>query len=185
MFATPLWIALLASAVLVFVASSVIHMVLKWHNSDFHKLPNEDEVRSVIRAGNPAPGLYTTPYCSDMKQFSEPELQKKFTDGPVGHLTLRAPGMPRMGPSLVQWFLFCLATSAFAAYLASKTLSGDATFGQVLRVTGLVSFLTYFGGSVQAGIWMGKPWGAVAKDFLDSLIYSAITGSVFAWLWPR
>ncbi len=149
MFATQLWIPLLASAVFVFVASSLIHMVLKWHNSDFHRLPNEDEVRSVIRAGNPAPGLYITPYCDDMNQFAAPDFQKKFTDGPVGHFTLRAPGLP------------------------------------LLRVTGLLSFLTYFGGSVQAGIWMGKPWGAVAKDFVDSLIYGAVTGAAFAWLWPR
>lgn len=185
MFATQLWIPLLVSAVLVFVASSLIHMVLKWHQSDFKPLPNEDEVRSAIRAGNPAPGMYVTPYCTDMKQLSAPEFQKKFTEGPVGHLTLRAPGMPSMGPSLVQWFLFCVVTSAFAAYLASKTLPGEASFGQVLRVTGLLSFLTYFGGSVQAWIWMGKPSSAVAKDLLDSLIYSAITGAVFAWLWPR
>lgn len=185
MFATQLWIPILASAVLVFVASSLIHMVFKWHNSDYHKLPNEDEVRGVIRAGNPSPGLYLTPYCKDMKEMSTPEFQKKFIEGPVAHLTLRAPGPPRMGPSLAQWFLFCVVTSALAAYLAARTLPPDATFGQVLRVTGLLSFLAYGAGSVQGGIWMGKPWPTVAKDLFDGLIYGAITGGVFAWLWPR
>ena len=35
----------------------------------------------------------------------------------------------------------------------------------------MISFLTYFGGSVQLAIWMGKPWSAVGKDLLDSLIF--------------
>ena len=45
-------------------------------------------------------------------------------------------------------------------------------------------FLTYFGGSVQMAIWMGKPWSTVAKDLLDSLIYGTISALVFMWLWP-
>ena len=39
-----LWLPILLSAVAVFIASSVIHMVLKYHNSDFKKIPAEDEV---------------------------------------------------------------------------------------------------------------------------------------------
>ena len=31
------------AAVLVFIASSLVHMVLQWHNSDYRKLPDEDE----------------------------------------------------------------------------------------------------------------------------------------------
>jgi hypothetical protein len=185
MFLTQLWIPILVSAVLVFVASSVIHMVLKWHNSDYHPLPNEDDVRAVIRAGHPSPGLYLMPYCADMKDMATPDFKKKFTDGPVGYLALRPNGPPRMGPSLAQWFVLTLFISAFAAYLASKTLSAEASFGQVVRVTGLLSFLAYGAGSVQAGIWFGKTWPSVAKELLDALIYAAITGAVFCWLWPR
>jgi len=53
---TQLWIPILLSAVCVFIASSLIHMVLKWHASDYSALPNEDEVRAAIRKGTPAPG---------------------------------------------------------------------------------------------------------------------------------
>ena len=50
-----LWLPIVLSAVLVFVVSSIIHMVLRYHNSDYGRLPNEDAVRAALRAGSPAP----------------------------------------------------------------------------------------------------------------------------------
>jgi hypothetical protein len=176
---------IILSAVAVFVASSLIHMVLKWHNSDYRKLPNEDSVRAAIRAGNPAPGQYIVPHCLGMKEMQTPESQQKFMEGPVGFITLRPNGVPRMGGTLALWFLFTLAIGVIAAYVAAKTLPPTATFGQVCRVVGTLSFLAYAGGSVTNGIWMGKPWSSVAKDVVDGLIYGALTGAVFGWLWPR
>jgi hypothetical protein len=43
-----LWMPILLSAVFVFVASSILHMVLPYHRSDFAKLPAEDEVRDAL-----------------------------------------------------------------------------------------------------------------------------------------
>ena len=51
-----LWLPMLLSAVFVFIVSAIIHMVLKYHNSDYRQLPNEDAVRAAIRSGKPAPG---------------------------------------------------------------------------------------------------------------------------------
>jgi hypothetical protein len=90
-----------------------------------------------------------------------------------------------MGGTLALWFLFTLAIGVIAAYVAAKTLPPGATFGQVCRVVGTLSFLAYAGGSVTNGIWMGKPWSSVAKDIVDGLIYGALTGAVFGSLWPR
>ena len=84
-----LWIPIVVSAVIVFVASSVIHMVLKYHNSDYRKLSNEDEVRAVLRKGQPQPGQYIIPWCSHSKDAQGAETQKKFAEGPVGVLWLR------------------------------------------------------------------------------------------------
>src|SRR5258705_1385777 len=96
-----LWIPILASAVGVFVASSLIHMVIKWHNADYRKLANEDDVRAVVRAGNPSPGQYVIPHCLDMKEMQAPEMQKKFQEGPIAFVTVRPSGMPSMGQPLV------------------------------------------------------------------------------------
>jgi len=185
-FITELWLPIVVAAVGVFIASSLIHMVFKWHNSDYLKLANEDEVRAAIRAGSPVPGQYAVPYCSDMKQMGSPEMQQKFREGPIAWVTLRPTGTPNMGPMLGQWFVLNLVVAALAAYVASKTLMLlPATFLGICREVGVITFLAYAGGSVSAGIWMGKPWRSVAKEVLDAFIYGAVSALVFAWLWPQ
>jgi hypothetical protein len=180
-----LWIPIVLSAVLIFVASSLIHMVFKWHNGDYWKLSNEDEVRAVVRAGSPAPGQYVIPHCADMKAMGSPEMQRKFVEGPIAFVTVRASGPPKMGATLGMWFTYVLAVCLIAAYVGNKSLGEGASFFQVARVVGALSFLSYAGGSVQYGIWMGKPWSSVAKDILDAIIYAVIAGSVFGCFWPR
>jgi hypothetical protein len=64
-------IPVIVSAIVVFVASSILHMALKYHKADYKPLPNEEAVREALAKGNPAPGIYVTPYCSDMKQMQE------------------------------------------------------------------------------------------------------------------
>jgi hypothetical protein len=184
-FIAQLWMPILVSAVLVFIASSVIHMVIKWHNSDYRKIANEDAVAAAIRAGNPTPAQYVIPHCADMKDMGKPEMQQKFQQGPVAFITLRAPGLPKMGGALGLWFVYILAVSTIAAYIASKTVPADASFLAVCRVVSAIAFVAYAGGSVQYGIWMGKPWGSVAKDVLDAVIYATITAATFGWLWPH
>ncbi|SRR5260221_5583985 len=180
-----LWLPIFLSAVFVFVASSLIHMVIKWHNSDYLTLPNEDEVRAAIRKGNPAPGQYGVPHFPNMSDMKKPEAQQKFVEGPVGFLTLRPSGLPAMGTPLALWFIFSLVVSLFAAYLASKTLPAGAPHLRVCRVAGTVSFLAYGSGAVPAAIWMGKPWRSAVKELADAFIYGLVTAAAFSWLWPR
>jgi hypothetical protein len=96
-----LWLPILLSAVVVFVISSLIHMVFKWHASDYGRLANEDAVREAIRAGNPAPGRYVMPHCADMKDMAGETLQQKYREGPVGHMTIGPNGVPNMGKYVV------------------------------------------------------------------------------------
>jgi Na+/H+ antiporter NhaA len=44
-----LWLPVLVSAVFAFVASSIVHMVLPFHRSDYRKLPAEDETMRALR----------------------------------------------------------------------------------------------------------------------------------------
>jgi hypothetical protein len=180
-----LWLPILLSAVLVFIVSAIIHMVLKYHNSDARQLPNEDAVRAAIRAGNPAAGMYVLPYCSDMKDMEKPEIKQKFVEGPVGIVYLRPPGSISMGPALGQWFVFCLFVSFFVAYVAAHVLAPGTPYLSVFRVVGAVAFLAYAAGDIPSAIWMGRPWGVVAKDVFDGLVYGLVTAGTFGWLWPR
>src|SRR4051812_7568588 len=99
-----LWLPILLSAVVVFVISSLVHMVVKYHASDYGTVANEDAVRDAIRAGNPAPGRYVFPQCKDMKDMASEEMKKKYQEGPVGHITILPNGVPNMGKYLGQWF---------------------------------------------------------------------------------
>ncbi|HUS25108.1 MAG TPA: hypothetical protein VM369_09175 [Candidatus Binatia bacterium] len=180
---TQLWLPLVLSAVLVFIASSVIHMVLKWHNTEYLKLPNEDEVRAALRKAGP-PGQYVVPHCVDMKQMQAPEMQQKYIEGPVAFIMLRKPGMPKMGPALAQWFALNLLVACIAACVAASTLPLGASPARAFHVTGLISFIAYAGGSLSSGIWKGQPWKSVGKELLDAAIFGIAGGAPFALLWP-
>lgn len=179
-----LWLPIVLTAVFIFIASSLIHMVFKWHNGDYRKLTNEDAVSAAIRAGAPSPGQYVLPHCMDMKEMQSEAMQKKYNDGPIGFLTLRPNGLPRMGPALVMWFLFTLLVAAIAAFIAITSIGLSAHPHVAAHLIGLVSLLAYGAGSIQAGIWMGKPWGSVAKDLLDGFIYAGISAMTFLYFWP-
>jgi len=180
-----LWLPIVLSAVFVFVLSSIIHMVLGYHRTDYTRLPNEDAVRAAIRSGNPAPAQYIIPYCASPKDMQSPEMQQKFIEGPVAVLSLKAPGSPGMGPSLVQWFVFTLVVSFMVAYVAAHALAPGAEYLKVFQIVGSVGFLAYAAGTVPAAIWMGKPWSITAKEVFDGLLYGLVTAGTFGWLWPR
>jgi hypothetical protein len=179
-----LWLPILAAAIGVFVASSLIHMVFKWHNSDYRKLPNEDAVAAAIRDGSPGPGQYSIPFCMGMKDMASEDMQAKFRDGPIALITLRRNGPMKMGGTLGWWFVLNLVFAAASAAIARQVYGPGADHHAVAHLGALVTLFAYIGGSLQQGIWMGKPWGAVAKDVLDGLIYAVVTAFAFAWLWP-
>ncbi len=180
-----LWLPILLSAVLVFILSSVIHMVLGYHNRDYGQLSNEDAVRAAIRSGNPTPRQYIIPYAVDPKQMDSPEMKRKFAEGPVGVLFLKPPGPQGMGPTLVRWFVFVLVVSFFVAYIASHALPASSDYLRVFQIVGAVAFLAYAAGELPAAIWMGKPWSVACKEAFDGLVYGLATAGVFGWLWPR
>lgn len=177
-----LWLPIVLSAVIVFVASSIMHMVLPYHKSDYKKLPDEDAAAAALR-GVP-PGQYIIPFCTHDRMRS-PEVVEKFKTGPVGTVLLRAPGPINMGKFLGLWFAFCLVVGVFAAYLSGRTLAPGTDYLQVFRVAGATSFMAYGVGNLANGIWKGEPWGVVAKEVIDGLVYAGLTGGTFGWLWPK
>src|SRR5205809_192263 len=111
---TALWLPILISAVFVFVASSILHMVLPFHRSDYRKLPAEDETMAALRKFNIPPGDYLVPCAGTPKNMSNPEFLEKMNKGPVLHMTVLPSGPPTMGGSLAQWFVYCLVVGVFA-----------------------------------------------------------------------
>ena len=179
-----LWLPILVSAVGVFIASSLIHMVFKWHNSEYRPVANEDAVADALRAGNPTPGMYHIPHCTDMKDLQKEEMKAKFRRGPIALITVVKSGEPTMGKQLLGWFILNIVVSAFGALLAVQSFGLGASPHAAGHLAGMLAFLTYGGGSVQQSVWMGKPWSSTAKDLLDALIYGTVVALTFIWLWP-
>lgn len=178
-----LWLPILLSAVFVFIASSILHMVLRfWHGPDCRGFSNENELRTAMRNGGAGTGMYMVPYCKpeDMKK---PETQQKFKEGPVAFVFIRSGSMNMAAP-LIQWFVFCLLVSIFVAYLAGSTLAPATPSMQVFRVAGTAALLGHAFGSLPTGIWWGHPWQSVFKHTIDGVIYALIAGATFVWLWP-
>jgi hypothetical protein len=178
-----LWIPVLVSALIVFFASSVVHMVLKYHRSDLSGVPNDETVRAALK-GLP-PGQYITPWCADMKEMRTETMKHKFAEGPVAVITVRNPGMINMGPLLTQWLLYCVLISIFCAYVAHVALPAGTPYLKVFQLVGTVAWLGYAGAMISQGIWQSRPWKTVAKDVFDGLLYGLLTAGVFGWLWPR
>lgn len=180
-----LWLPILLSAVIVFVASSIMHMALPIHKSDYRKLPEEAKVLDGLRAAGVTPGReYRFPFCS-MKEMKTPEGIEKFKRGPVGLLVITPSGAPGMGKALGQWFVYCVVVSVFAAYLAGRTRIPGTEYLEVFRVAGTTAFLGYSVALIQNAIWRGETWGVTLKHVFDGLIYGLLTAGTFGWLWPR
>jgi hypothetical protein len=181
---SALWIPIVLSAVIVFVASSILHMVIPYHRGDYQRMPDEDNVRAALRKAGLKRGLYMFPY-GTRQDMKSPAMVEKYQQGPVGMLTVFDNGAPVMPKFLGQWFGFCLIVSFFVAYLTGRTVAPGLTYLQVFRVAGTAGFLAYGLGHLSDGIWRGKPWSVVLKEVFDGLIYGLLTAGTFGWLWPR
>ena len=174
------WLPILVSAVFVFIASAAVWMAFKWHNSDFRKSDNEEAVRAALSGSKP--GVLMVPFCTNPGELKDPELAKKFADGPQAYITVVPNGMPAMGGKLLGSFVFYIFVGALCAYFLVMTGTADAEYLEVFRMTCTVAWIAYGVAYMQDSIWFGRPWSNTMKSLLDALIYGLLTGGVFGWL---
>lgn len=182
---TALWLPILLSGVFVFIASSILHMALTYHNSDYRKLPGEDDIMEAMRKAGVGPGDYMMPHGGGMEAMKDPAFVAKFTKGPVAVMTVMKCGSMSMAPQLAQWFLYCLVVSVFAAYIAGRALEPGAHYLAVFRFAGATAFVGYALAQWQDSIWYKRAWSTTIKNNIDGLIYGLLTAGTFGWLWPR
>jgi hypothetical protein len=181
---TALWLPILLSAVLVFVASSLIHMFTPWHKGDVRGISGEDDVMAVLRRLNVAPGDYAMPYAGSAAAMKEPAYAAKLAAGPAAFLTVwRAT--PSMGPQLGGWFVYLLVVSIFAGYMAAAAVPVGGPYLDVFRFAGTTAFAAYALALPQNSIWWRRNWGFTMRSMIDGLLYGCLTAGVFGWLWPR
>ncbi len=180
-----LWLPIILSSVLVFIASSIIHMLLPWHKNDYPRLANEDKILDALRPHNIPPGDYLMPMAVSMEVARRPEFQEKLKKGPVLIMTVWPNGPTSMGRNMILWFLYAVVVSFFAAYIAGRTLPPGTHYLSVFRIVGATAFMGYSVALWQMSIWWRRSWKITVKATIDGLIYGLVTAGVFGWLWPR
>jgi hypothetical protein len=179
-----LWLPILLSATFVFILSSIIHMVLPYHRSDFGKVPKEDEMMDALRPLNIPPGDYVVPRAFNSAEMKSEEFKAKVEKGPVIFMTVRPNGMQGMASNLIQWFLYSVIVGIFAAYVAGRALEPGNDYLSVFRFAGTTAFAGYSLGLLQTSIWYGRSWSSTLKSVFDGLLYALVTAGTFGWLWP-
>ena len=182
---TSLWLPILLSAVIVFVVSSIIHMVIGYHRTDFRKVPDEDGLMDALRKFNIPPGDYQVPCAGGPEGMRSPEFIEKMKKGPVALMTLVPGGEISMTTSLILWFLYSVLVSIFAAYIAGHALRPGAHYLEVFRFAGCTAFAGYSLAQLQNSIWLKRAWSTTLKSIFDGLVYALLTAGTFGWLWPK
>lgn len=180
-FLSELWQPIVLSAILVFVASSLIHMFLPIHRGEWHKLPNEEEVRNVLK-GTP-PGQYMIPF-GTMEEMKDPAFLEKMKEGPNGTIVLWA-GPLQMGKKLLQTFLFYLVVGVFVAYIGWFSLPEGPEYLKVFQICGAAAFMGHGLGWIPQMIWFGGSSRSFWTFLFDAVVYTGLTAGTFGWLWPR
>ncbi|MEO7104576.1 MAG: hypothetical protein ABI119_14675 [Gemmatimonadaceae bacterium] len=179
------WLPILLASILVFFASSVIHMGPFWHKGDFSTVPNETQLRAALRPFDIPPGDYCVPRPASSEDMKSPEFAQKVLQGPNIVMTVMPNAPWSMGRNLGLWLLYCVAASIFAAYVTVHAVPSGVPYGELLRFSSTTAFIAYAVALWQMSIWYRRAWSVTLKATLDGLIYAGITAVTFGWLWPR
>lgn len=177
-FLANLWLPIVVSAVLVWIASFFLHMVFPHHKSEFKGLPEEDKFNEAIASA--PPGLYMFQWCTPA-EMKDPAKMERVKKGPNGILAIW-PGPVNMGQNLMLTLLFYVVVGVFVAYVGTHSLVGSTEYLHRFRICGAVAFCAHGLGWMSFFIWFryGKFW----PNFFDSVVYALLTAGTFAGLWP-
>jgi hypothetical protein len=182
---TALWLPILVSAVIVFLASSIIHMATSWHKSDFAPIPDEDGVLNALRPFNIPPGDYMAPRADSMEDMRSESFKAKFARGPVFIMTMMPGGSMAMGGQLTKWFLYLVVIACFSAYIAGRALPPGSDYLHIFRFVGATAFLSHVMGQWPGWIWYRRSLTTTIKMTIDGLLFALLTAGTFGWLWPK
>jgi hypothetical protein len=180
-----LWLPIVLSAVAVFIVSVIIHVLLRYHSTDFKKIPSEDSVMEALRRFSLPSGDYVIPHAGSMQEMGSPEFKARQERGPVAFMTVMPNGPSGMTQSLILWFLYSILVGVFVAYIARLSLPAGSEYLIVHRVTSATAFCCYAMAHLPNSIWYKKSWSATLRNVFDGLAYGLVTGGTFGWLWPE
>ncbi len=179
-----LWLPIVLSAAAVWIISAVVWMALPHHKNDFIGLPDEDRFIEFLRGSAIAPGNYVFPDFRGREAMKSEKAGRCLAEGPIGHLSLWKPPLT-MGGKMLGTFVVYLIVSALIGYLASITVPEVAPFSKVFQIVTTAGVLAYSFAMIPNSIWFGSYTRTIIAHVVDGLAYGAVTGLIFASLWPH
>jgi hypothetical protein len=176
-----LWLPILVSTVLVFAASSVIHMAPLWHRNELPSPPDGDRMQDALRPFGLKPGEYMLPRAQSMKDCNAPGFVEKLKRGPV--LLAAIDQTARYPWHAARAVVICIVVVTLLIACGGRDAGCRRDLPRGLRVAGTTAFIAYAAGCWPQSIWYHRPWSTTAKLTLDALIYGLLTGGAFGWLW--
>ena len=180
-----LWLPVILSTVIVFVASALVHMVLPWHKNDYPLLPNQNKVMDALRSLNLPKGDYMIPKAADMAEMRSPAFKEEFEKGPMVLMTVIPKPTLSMSRNLMMWFVYVFIINGFGGYIAARALPFGAPYLHVFRFVGATCFLGYAGATWPESIWFQRSWKLTLKATFDGLLYALLAAGTYGWLWPK
>lgn len=179
-----LWLPIILITVACFIASSIIWMASPLHKHDY-KDPGDKEgtILDMLKAAALAPGVYYVPWCGGGSKMKDPAVQERMKTGPWAMLTVM-PAFPSMAKNLGAWAFHLLIVTLLVAYVTAAGRAPGAGFLDVLQVAFTAGLLAHAGYALPMCIWHGMPWSQLTGRLIDGAIYAAITGAIFAGMWP-
>lgn len=181
---SALWLPILLSAVIVFIASAIIHTVLPWHRNDYRSVPDEAQVSAALRPFAIPPGDYMIPRAASMADMKSPEFAERVRQGPNLVATVLPNAQWSMGRNLGLWFLYCLVVTILSACLATMAAPGVTDRHTIFHLVAMAAFIGYAVALWQMSIWWRRSWMTTFKATIDGIVYALLTGATFIWLWP-
>lgn len=168
------------ASVAAFFASFLSWMVVQLHKDDWKKIAKEDELMDAVRKCEIPVGSYMFPGCDSAEEMKSEAYAKKWETGPCGILTVYPK--VNMGRNLGLTFLYFLVINFCLAYLATIALNSGASFLDVFRFVSTAGLMTYLAAIVQHAIWFHS---RIIGHVIESIAYAAISGAIFAAMWPK
>ena len=86
-FLAHLWLPIIVGAVIVFITSAVIWMMMPWHKNEFAQFPDEAGLMAALKKSNPPHGTYVIPWMSEEQRKDKAAMEahmKRVAEGPAG-----------------------------------------------------------------------------------------------------
>ena len=179
-----LWLPIVVSGVIVWVASFLIWMVSPMHKGEWKSLPDEKGFMGAMIEMGVQPGQYMFPNPTDRSDMKNPEFLERVKRGPNGIITVW-PGPANMGKNMVLTLILYWIVSLFVAYLGWNCLQPTDPYLHKFRISGTAAVMAYCFASLPHDIWFGRPGRAILTSLIDGVIYGLLTAGTFAWLWPK